>query len=191
VCHVRVGKVRRLVRRELTGMVAGAVGTLAMDLFRYRNARRTGTASRFAEWELSSGRITSFADGGAPAEMGRRAADRVGVQIPDRWAGATQDVVHWSTGAGWGLVAAAVAGRRPGAGVKAGVATGVTAFATSYAVLGALGIYEPIWRYDRESLARDLAGHVIYGATTGAGLAGLAGLGVGLRRLRPRRPQAA
>lgn len=174
--------VRRLIRRELAGVLAGAAGTLAMDAYRYRGERRRGAASRFADWELSSGQLTSFDDGGAPAQVGRRAAERVGVQIPDRWAGVTQDVVHWTTGASWGLVAAAVTGggsaRR---GLRGGVATGVAAFATSYVVLGALGIYEPIWRYDRESLGRDLAGHLVYGATTGAGLAGAAGV-AGLRR---------
>lgn len=173
---------RRLMRRELAGVLAGAAGTLAMDAFRFRGERRRGAARRFAEWELSSGQITSFADGGAPAEIGRRVADRAGVQIPDRWAGVTQDVVHWGTGVGWGLVAAAVAGGGPARRrFGSGVGTGVAAFATSYAVLGALGIYEPIWRYDRASLGRDLAGHVIYGGTAGTALAGLAGL-AGLRR---------
>ncbi len=147
-----------------------------MDAYRYRGERRRGAASRFADWELSSGQVTSFDEAGAPAEIGRRAAALVGVQIPDRWAGVTQDVVHWSTGVSWGLVAGAVAG---GGSARwrllAGVGTGVLAFTTSYAVLGALGIYEPIWRYDRESLGRDLAGHLVYGATTGAGLAGFAG----------------
>ncbi|MEZ5412183.1 MAG: hypothetical protein R2761_29395 [Acidimicrobiales bacterium] len=168
---------RRPARRALAGVLAGAAGTLAMDAYQFRGERRRGAASRFADWELSSRQVASFDDGGAPAEIGRRAAEQVGVQIPDRRAGVTQDVVHWSTGVGWGLVAVAVAGggsaRR---GLRAGLVTGVAAFATSYAVLGSLGIYEPIWRYDRESLARDLAGHLVYGATTGAGLAGVAGL---------------
>ncbi len=170
----------QLVRWELAGVVAGATGTLAMDAYRYRGERRRGAATRFADWELSSGQVTSFVDGGAPAQMGRLAAQRVGLRIPDRWAGVTQDVVHWSTGAGWGLVAAALAGGRAGAGVRGGIGAGVAAFATSYVVLGALGIYEPIWRYDWKSLKGDLVGHLVYGATTGAGLAGLSAL-AGLR----------
>lgn len=196
----RVRPVRRLVgwlvRRQLAGVVAGAAGTLAMDAFRYRGERRAGAASRFSQWELSSGQVRSFDDAGAPAEIGRRAADQVGVQIPDRWAGLTQDVVHWSTGIGWGLVAGALSGRGPArTRLRGGVGTGVLAFATSYAVLGALGVYEPIWRYDRASLGRDLAGHLVYGATAGASLAGMTGLSraaaglagsaAGLRRLGP------
>jgi hypothetical protein len=29
------------------------------------------------------------------------------------------------------------------------------------------GLYQPIWKYDVKTLASDLGGHLIYGATTG------------------------
>jgi hypothetical protein len=52
--------------------------------------------------------------------------------------------------------------------VATGVATGVAAWGTSYAVLGRLGIYQPISEYDRETLVKDLSAHLVFGATLGA-----------------------
>lgn len=43
-------------------------------------------------------------------------------------------------------------------GPRAGLLTGAGAFANSYATLGAIGVYEPIWEYDTETLAQDLSG---------------------------------
>jgi hypothetical protein len=42
----------------------------------------------------------------------------------------------------------------------------VGAFANSYAVLGALGIYQPIWEYDADTLRDDLTAHLVFGAAT-------------------------
>jgi hypothetical protein len=39
---------------------------------------------------------------------------------------------------------------------------------TSYLVLPEAGLYKPIWEYDSKTLAKDLAGHLAYGAGTGA-----------------------
>jgi hypothetical protein len=41
-------------------------------------------------------------------------------------------------------------------------------WAVSYAILPAAGLYKPIWEYDRETLAKDLSAHLVYGATTAA-----------------------
>jgi hypothetical protein len=38
----------------------------------------------------------------------------------------------------------------------------------SYAVLPAAGLYKPIQDYDRETLAKDLSAHLVYGTTTAA-----------------------
>jgi len=35
-------------------------------------------------------------------------------------------------------------------------------------MLGAAGIYEPIWRYDKETLAKDLSAHLVFGVATAA-----------------------
>jgi hypothetical protein len=35
-------------------------------------------------------------------------------------------------------------------------------------VLPAAGLYEPIWKYDRKTLAKDLSAHLVYGVITAA-----------------------
>ena len=153
-----------LAGRLARGVLAGAAGTLAMDLLWWSRARRSGSDAAFLEWELDDS--GSFDDAGAPAQVGRRAAALVGVDLPDEVAGTTTNVVHWLTGIGYGLAHAL----RPGAArhpVRAGLTTGAGAFANSYATLGAMGVYEPIWEYDAETLAKDLSAHLLFGATTG------------------------
>lgn len=39
----------------------------------------------------------------------------------------------------------------------AGVALGAVAWVASYALLGAVKVYRPIWRYDADTLAKDLS----------------------------------
>ena len=53
------------------GLVAGAVGTLAMDALWFARYRRDGGESGFAAWELSSG-LCSWEDAPAPAQVGKR-----------------------------------------------------------------------------------------------------------------------
>lgn len=180
----------------LAGVVAGAAGTLAMDVLQYRlqhgglfgggegghgvgGSDSSGNGDggdddsdrpSFAQWELSTDDITSFDDAGAPAEVGRRLAAWAGYKLPDERAGLTQDVVHWATGVAWGTTAASLAATSSMAAIRAGVMTGIVAFGTAYAALGRAGIYQPIWEYDRSAVAKDLAGHLVYGAATGLAL---------------------
>ena len=53
------------------GGVAGAVGTLAMDLLWYARYRREGGESGFVEWESSAG-LDNWANAPAPAQFGKR-----------------------------------------------------------------------------------------------------------------------
>jgi hypothetical protein len=53
-----------------------------------------------------------------------------------------------------------------GDGAADGLPTGVVAWASSYALLGAAGVYKPIWEYPRETLWQDLSAHLLYGAST-------------------------
>ncbi|MCU1351420.1 MAG: hypothetical protein JWM05_629 [Acidimicrobiales bacterium] len=136
-----------------------------MDLVWYRRARRAGTATRFLDWELSSG-VTSFEDAGAPAQVGRHAVRSLtGRDLPPELAGVTNDVVHWSTGISWGVLFGLASGSRC-TGIGRGVVLGAVAWATSYAVLPAIGVYQPIWEYDRDTLAQDLTAHLVFGTTT-------------------------
>ncbi len=73
--------------------------------------------------------------------------------------------MHWLTGVSYGLAHALVHdGSRP---LSSGLLTGTGAFLASYASLGALGIYDPIWVYDRETLAKDLTAHLVFGLGVG------------------------
>ena len=73
-----------------------------MDAVWYRRYRAQGGMSSFFTWEFLSS-PKGFVDAPAPAQVGRVIAERVNVQIPDHLAGVTNNVVHWSTGLGWGL----------------------------------------------------------------------------------------
>jgi hypothetical protein len=151
------------------GKLAGAVGTLGMDALWYRRYRQGGGEDGFPAWELSTG-VDSFDDAPAPARVGQHVAGLVGVQIPDRLAGATNVYVHWVTGVGWGALAGLLAAARVKP-VRAGVAVGAAAFAASYAVLPRIGVYQPFGEYDAETLFEDATAHLLYGATTGVALA--------------------
>lgn len=154
------------------GILAGAVGTLAMDAVWFRRYRSDGGEDSFAEWEFSAD-TASFDDAGAPAQIGRIAADKVGVELPDETAGLTNNVVHWVTGIGYGLGHAVL--QRDRGLVAGGLTTGVGAFLNSYGTLGSLGVYDPIWEYDRDTLADDLSAHVVFGLATSAAFRLLSG----------------
>jgi hypothetical protein len=143
----------KVVRNALTGAVAGAVATAAMDLVSYRRYRSGGGEERLSAWEFSSSARGFGEDAPAPARVGQRIADSVGVDLP---------------GVGWGELGGLAAAILPVPALVTGIGTGVTAWATSYAVLGRLGIYKPIGEYDRETLWKDLSVHLVYGATLGA-----------------------
>lgn len=157
--------------RIVKGAVAGVAGTLAMDLLWWARYRRGGGTDSFPDWEFASG-TSSFDEASAPGQVGRQAARLVGVELSDETAAFTTNVVHWLTGAGYGVAHALVNdGRTPW---LAGLATGAGAFANSYASLGVLGIYEPIWKYEPKVVASDLRAHLLFGAATGLAHAALA-----------------
>lgn len=153
-----------MLRKLAGGAAAGAVGTLAMDAVWYRRYRHDGGEQGFAEWELAASAET-FEDAGAPAKLGRRVAGALGIELPDDAAATVTNVVHWATGIGYGALLHAVIDRRHNVAASA-LAAGVGAFANSYAVLGALGIYQPLWEYDADTLRDDLTAHLAYGAAT-------------------------
>jgi hypothetical protein len=157
-----------VVGSAVRGAVAGAVATVAMDLVWYRRYRRDGGDQPFATWELSTP-VTGFGDDApAPARVGKRMADLVGVELADDDVATTNNVVHWMTGIGWGKVAGLAAAALPLPAVVVGTGTGVTAWGMSYAILGRLGIYQPITEYDRATLWKDLSAHLVFGLTLGA-----------------------
>lgn len=159
------------------GAVAGAAGTLAMDLLWYRRYRRGGGTDRFVDWELSTG-TDSYESAAAPAQVGRRIVEGLfDVQLKPDTAGLTNTVVHWATGLGWGALHGVVAGSLAAHPVATGLSTGVAAWLTSYAVLPLAKLYRPMWTYDAATLGRDLSAHLLFGLGTGAAFAALGATG--------------
>jgi hypothetical protein len=148
------------------GLIASAVGTLAMDLLLFARYRRGGGESGFREWEFSS-TIEGWDQAPAPAHVGKRLFEGLFQrQLPDQRAPLVNNITHWGygllNGAQYGLVAGSF--RAPRAWY--GVPFGATVWASGYAVLPAAMLYQPIWEYDRATLAKDLSAHLVYGLST-------------------------
>ena len=80
------------------------------------------------------------------------------------------NVTHWAYGmlggAQYGIVAGSLANPR----IRYGLPFGAAVWGGGYAVLPAMKLYEPIWTYDRRTLARDLSAHLVYGLATASSL---------------------
>ena len=61
---------------------------------------------------------------------------------------------------------AIVAGSLSTPRIRHGLLFGATVWAVGYAVLPAAKLYKPIWEYDRQTLAKDLSAHLVYGLGT-------------------------
>ena len=148
------------------GTVAGAVGTLAMDLLWFARYRRNGGDSGFAEWEFSAG-LSSWDDAPVPAQVGRRLVQSVlHRELPPERAGLTNTLVHWATGMGWGAAFGLVSGSFPARRAWHGLMLGAGVWVQSYVVLVPAKLYKPMWEYDAETLWKDLSAHLVYGLVT-------------------------
>ncbi len=163
----------RLVRNVGVGLLAGAVGTAAMDLVLYARYRREGGTAGIWGWEFASD-VTSWENASAPGQLGRKVLHlATRNEPPDEWARATTNIVHWATGVGWGGQYGAVASLAPGhPGVRA-VAFGPVVWLFGYVVLPLAKVYKPIWAYDARTLRDDLSAHIVYGTVTTAVFAAL------------------
>ena len=158
------------MRTLLRGVLAGAAGTLAMDLLWYSRHRRSGGTDSFAEWEVA-GDVESWDDAPAPGRMGHKLLALAGHEPPVERAAGITNAMHWGYGTAWAAAYAVLARRRRW---WAGPAFGAFVWGSDYVVLPLAGIYEPIWRYDVPALAGDLSAHVVYGVVTDAALRVLA-----------------
>lgn len=156
----------KLIRSAFFGAVAGAAGTLAMDLVWYRRYRSGGGTQEFLPWETSEG-TTSYDNAAAPARTALAAADLIGLDLPDRSARAVNNAVHWITGLAWGKVHGLASSSLGSANPLLGLGTAVLAWGTSYAVLPKLGVYDRITEYEPEVLWQDLSAHLVFGAALG------------------------
>jgi hypothetical protein len=150
------------------GVAAAAPGTLAMDASLYGQYRRDGGDAAFPAWESSDG-LASWEDAPGPAQVARKLLGAVlGHDPSPRYARLLNNVTHWgfglAAGAGYGLLL----GSRRTPPVWYGIPFGAAVWASGYVVLPLLGVYQPIWRYDVETLAKDLRAHLVFGTATAA-----------------------
>lgn len=152
------------------GLVAGALGTAAMDTFLFARYRRNGGDISAQQWESSAG-VTSWEQAPAPALVGKRLVEGLfGIQLAPRRARLVNNVMHWAygilNGAQYGIVAESLPTPRIGYGLP----FGATVWAGDYVILPAAKLYKPIWAYDAKTLANDLSAHLVYGLATAAAL---------------------
>jgi hypothetical protein len=147
------------------GAVAGAVGTVAMDIFWYARYRAGNGEQQPLAWEF--GGPSRWDSVSAPAQVGRRLYEGFTQRpLDERWARLTNNVMHWGYGVAWGGVLGVLAGSLPRRRLLEGPAFGASVWASSYVALPLAGLYKPIWKYSVGELAPDLAAHLIYGTVT-------------------------
>ena len=157
------------------GLVAGAAGTVAMDALLYARYRRGRGSESFEPWESSSG-LDSWEHAPAPAQVGKRLVEGLFErELPPQRARLVNNITHWTYGilggAQYGIVAGSLATPR----IRYGLPFGGSVWAAGYVVLPAAKLYEPIWKYDRATLTKDLSAHLVYGLGTATALRLLAG----------------
>ncbi len=151
-----------------------------MDSVWYQRHRAEGGTASFRDWEFQT--VNGFENAPAPAKVGQALARKVHIEIPDGKAGLTNNVVHWTTGISWGVVAAMLRPLPRVGAIKSGLIVGVASWSTSYAVLPKLGVYKPITEYDAKTLWKDLSAHLVFGSVVGAASLAFGGVRAMLRR---------
>jgi hypothetical protein len=159
---------QRLLDSVVRGVVASAFGTLAMDAWLYRDYRHGRGKDAFPAWETSEG-LVSWENAPAPALVAKKLLESVTSQeLQPQHARALNNATHWgfglATGTGYGLLLGSR--RRPK--VWLGPPFGVAVWASGYIVLPLFGVYKPIWKYDVETLWKDLRAHLVFGTGTAA-----------------------
>jgi hypothetical protein len=161
----------KLIRNVGAGAMAGAVGTLAMDVVWFGRYRRDGGKESLWRWESGSS-IDSWEQASAPGQLGYKILRLVtGDEPPDEWARATTNLMHWMTGVGWGVQYGLLGSLSSGHRVLRAGALGPVAWLSSYVILPLAKVYKPIWQYDARTLAKDLSAHLVFGATTATAFA--------------------
>jgi hypothetical protein len=140
------------------GVVAGIGGTAAMTALQLAEARLRGASGE-------SGPPKSWDEAPAPAQVGERIADGVFEHpLPLEQAARIANVMHWSYGTLWGAGFGLVQGSLGLPVLPAAAAFGTVVWGSDYAILPAMKIYKPAWRYPASTLAIDLGRHLVYGA---------------------------
>ena len=152
------------------GLAAGAIGSLAMDVLWYARYRRGGGKQHFFAWEFSVG-LSSWDQAPVPGQVGKRLFEGLfQTKLPPQRAELVTNITHWAYGMLNGALYAIAAESLGPPRTWYGLPFGAGVWAADYAVLPAAGLYKPIREYDRETLAKDLTAHLVYGATAAAAL---------------------
>jgi uncharacterized membrane protein YagU involved in acid resistance len=152
-----------LLRTALCGLLAGAAGTVAMDLVWFVRYKRGGGESSFPKWEFASG-PDNWDDASAPAKVGKLLFEVATHQeLPTSAVGVTTNVMHWGYGVQWGFVLATAIGNGSSLPIKRAPLLGALVWLASYVSLPIAGFYKPIWSYDLKTLWQDLSAHLVYG----------------------------
>jgi hypothetical protein len=171
---MRKGRRNHAVTSLLAGTVAGAAGTVAMDLVWFVRYRRGGGKQQWLAWETNQD-VDKWDKASSPGQFGRQVVERLtGRELPDRWARSTTNLVHWMTGAGWGAQFGLLSGRSGRHFGEYALLLGPTVWLSSYVILPIAKVYKPIWEYDAKTLGKDLSAHLAYGAVTATMFAALA-----------------
>jgi Protein of unknown function (DUF1440) len=150
------------------GVAAAAPGTLAMDASLYRRYRHDGGNAAFPRWESSEG-LVSWENAPGPALAAKVLLEGVFKrEISPRYARLLNNATHWGFGLAAGAAYGLLIGSRRRTKVWYGLPFGAAVWANGYVVLPQLGVYKPIWKYDLETLAKDLSAHLVFGTATAA-----------------------
>jgi uncharacterized membrane protein YagU involved in acid resistance len=115
--------------------------------------------------------VTTWEQAPAPAQVGRRLVEGLfDVTLPPTRARLVSNVMHWGYGIVNGALYGIVAESLPSPRIRYGPPFGAAVWASGYVILPAAKLYEPIWKYDRKTLANDLSAHLIYGSATAIAL---------------------
>jgi hypothetical protein len=154
----------KLLRPALCGLLAGALGTLAMDTLWFGRYRRGGGTSDALSWEFAIG-LNSWQDASAPAKVGKLLYESLTHrELPPSRASLTTNIMHWGYGAQWGALFGLALGCAGHLRWWHAPLLGGLVWLSSYAILPVAGFYKPIWRYDPKTLWDDLSAHLVYGA---------------------------
>jgi hypothetical protein len=153
-----------LVRPALCGLLAGAAGTLTMDLLLFARYKRGGGESNFADWELALG-LSSWDDASAPAKVGKLLYETfTNAELPASKAALTTNIMHWAYGIQWGAILGVGVGSGTCLRIRQAPLLGLMVWLASYVSLPIAGFYKPIWSYDLKTLWQDLTAHLAYAA---------------------------
>ena len=149
-------------------VAAAAPGTLAMDASLYRRYRHDGGNAAFPGWESSEG-LVSWENAPGPALAAKVLLEGVFKrEISPRYARFLNNATHWGFGLAAGAAYGLLLGSRRRTKVWYGLPFGAAVWASGYVLLPVLGVYKPIWKYDLETLAKDLSAHLVFGTATAA-----------------------